>query len=82
MKNVNEYSTCDLPEAVYLSVKGIPLIDLRNDINGNRVIFVFHDSEEIKKYKIDYLNDGSVPVRSFYSTFKDLKRKVYEIMRR
>lgn len=72
----------DIPLAVFLCVKGIPLLNIQNERNRNRVNFVFPDTEEVNKLRMEYLNDGLIPARSFYSTFKDLKRRVYEVMGR
>lgn len=72
----------DLPLAVYLCLKGIHLLDIRNKENTKHVFFVFPDTEEVKKLQMEYFSGGLAPVRDFYSAYKMLKRRVYEVMGR
>lgn len=78
----NTTTVTDLPLAVFLCIKGISLLDIKPLENSNRVSFLFPDTEEVNKFRMEYLNDGLIPARSFYTTFKTLKRRVYEVLGR
>ncbi len=73
-----ELLTADLPLACFLCVRGVPLQDFRADGNSSRVFFVFPNTTEVSQLRMAFLNNEPVPVRTFYSTLRDLKRRVYE----
>jgi hypothetical protein len=65
------YDTTDLSLASFLRCRNFPINDIRRQ-NG-KTIFVFEDSSQLRTAVIEYANDGSVSVRSFCSTMRDLK---------
>lgn len=47
---------------------------------GKRVLFVFEDSEEIKKLKDDFYNNRmDVDARQFHMTMKSVKNSIYQM---
>lgn len=72
----------DLPLACFLCIRGVQLVDIRNKENSKRVVFVFPDNEEVHKLKMEFFSGGLAPVRDFYSAYKMLKRRVYEVLER
>lgn len=79
LPNTKYVDISDFCLAVFLSAKGIPVCHLKCEGNSNRVVFCFPDSKEVEKLKMEFINNGPIPVRSFYSTFRELKRQVYEV---
>lgn len=65
------YDTSDLMLASFLRCRGFQIEDFRR-ANG-RTVFVFEDSTELRRALLDYANDGTVSVRTFCGTMRDLK---------
>ena len=65
------YETTDLTLASFLRCRSFHIEGIRRS-NG-RTVFVFGDSSTLRQAVLDYANDGSVSVRSFCSTLRDLK---------
>jgi hypothetical protein len=65
------YDTTDLTLASFLRCRSFTINDIRRQ-NGKSV-FVFEDSSQLRDAVLEYANDGSVSVRSFCSTLRDLK---------
>jgi hypothetical protein len=65
------YETTDLSLASFLRCRDFPIHDIKRQ-NG-KTIFVFEDSSQLRTAVLEYANDGSVSVRSFCSTMRDLK---------
>jgi hypothetical protein len=65
------YETSDLTLASFLRCRSFKIDNIRRQ-NG-RSVFVFEDSPLLRAAVIEYANDGSVSVRSFCSTMRDLK---------
>lgn len=74
----NTVSLSDLALIAYLCVMKVPLLNVRKDKNSSRVNFSFADSEEVEQLRLEFLNDGPVPARSYFYTLNDLKRKIRE----
>lgn len=67
-----EYSTADINLTSFLRCRRFPIMNMRRE-GDTRVLFVFHDSPELRHAIVEYANDGEVPVRSFSNTLRDLK---------
>jgi hypothetical protein len=65
------YDTSDLTLASFLRCRSFTLNNLRRQ-NG-KTVFVFEDSSRLRDAVLEYANDGSVSVRTFCSTLRDLK---------
>jgi len=65
------YETTDLTLASFLRCRDFTIQSIRRS-NG-RTSFVFEDSPALRQAVLDYANDGSVSVRRFCSTLRDLK---------
>lgn len=65
------FETSDLMLASFLRCRSFQIEDIRRQ-NG-RTVFVFDDSAQLRQSLLDYANDGTVAVRSFCSTMRDLK---------
>ena len=65
------YDTTDLTLASFLRCRSFTINNIRRQ-NG-KTVFVFEDSTQLRNAVLEYANDGSVAVRSFYSTLRDLK---------
>jgi hypothetical protein len=65
------YDTSDLSLASFLRCRSFPINDIRRQ-NG-KTVFVFEDSTQLRNAVLEYANDGSVSVRTFCSTLRDLK---------
>ena len=65
------YDTTDLTLASFLRCRSFTINNIRRQ-NG-KTVFVFEDSSQLRDAVLEYANDGSVAVRSFYSTLRDLK---------
>ncbi len=65
------YETSDLTLASFLRCHGLPIKDIRRQ--GGKTFFMFEDSAQLRRSVLDYANDGSVAVRTFSSTMRDLK---------
>jgi hypothetical protein len=65
------YDTTDLTLASFLRCRNFPISNIRRQ-NG-KTVFVFEDSAQLRSAVLEYANDGSVPVRAFCSTMRDLK---------
>jgi hypothetical protein len=65
------YETSDLTLASFLRCRSFKIDNIRRQ-NG-RSVFVFEDSPLLRTAVLEYANDGSVSVRSFCSTMRDLK---------
>ncbi|HVG29427.1 MAG TPA: DUF5659 domain-containing protein [Pyrinomonadaceae bacterium] len=65
------YETTDLSLASFLRCRNFKIDNIRRQ--GGRTVFVFEDSPLLRAAVLEYANDGSVSVRSFCSTMRDLK---------
>lgn len=65
------YDTTDLTLASFLRCRSFPINDIRRQ-NG-KTVFIFEDSTQLRHAVLEYANDGSVAVRTFCSTMRDLK---------
>ncbi|HYY97641.1 MAG TPA: DUF5659 domain-containing protein [Pyrinomonadaceae bacterium] len=65
------YETTDLTLASFLRCRSFTISDIRRQ--GGRTVFVFDPSPQLHGAVLEYANDGSVAVRSFCSTMRDLK---------
>lgn len=65
------YDTSDLTLASFLRCRSFNISNIRRQ-NG-KTVFVFEDSSQLRNAVLEYANDGSVSVRSFCSTLRDLK---------
>ena len=65
------YDTSDLSLASYLRCRSFLINNIRRQ-NG-KTFFVFEDTSQLRNAVLDYANDGSVSVRTFCSTMRDLK---------
>lgn len=65
------FETSDLNLASFLRCHSFAIRDIRRQ--GGRVLFVFPDSPELRRAIVDFANDGTVGVRSFCNTLRDLK---------
>jgi uncharacterized protein DUF5659 len=65
------YDTSDLTLASFLRCRSFTINNIRRQ-NG-KTVFIFEDSSQLRNAVLEYANDGSVAVRSFCSTLRDLK---------
>jgi DNA-binding transcriptional MerR regulator len=65
------YDTSDLTLASFLRCRGFNINNIRRQ-NG-KTVFIFEDSSQLRNALLEYANDGSVSVRTFCSTLRDLK---------
>ena len=65
------YDTSDLTLASFLRCRSFTINNIRRQ-NG-KTVFVFEDSAQLRNAVLEYVNDGSVAVRTFCSTLRDLK---------
>lgn len=65
------YETTDLTLASFLRCRNFQINNIKR-ANG-RTTFVFDDSPQLRSAVLEYANDGSISVRSFCSTMRDLK---------
>ena len=65
------YDTTDLTLASFLRCRSFQINNIRRQ-NG-KTVFVFEDSTQLRNALLEYANDGSVSVRTFCSTLRDLK---------
>jgi hypothetical protein len=65
------YDTTDLTLASFLRCRSFTINNIRRQ-NG-KTVFIFEDSSQLRSAVLEYANDGSVSVRSFCSTLRDLK---------
>jgi hypothetical protein len=65
------FETSDLNLASFLRCRGFRIRDILRQ--GSRAIFVFGDSQELHGAILEYANDGTIGVRSFCNTLRDLK---------
>jgi hypothetical protein len=65
------YDTSDLTLASFLRCRSFTINNIRRQ-NG-KTVFVFEDSTQLRHAVLEYANDGSVCVRTFCSTLRDLK---------
>ncbi|HYP01701.1 MAG TPA: DUF5659 domain-containing protein [Pyrinomonadaceae bacterium] len=65
------FETSDLMLASFLRCRSFMIEAIKRQ-NG-RTVFVFDDSAQLRQSLLDYANDGTVAVRSFCSTMRDLK---------
>jgi hypothetical protein len=65
------YDTSDLTLASFLRCRNFQINNIRRQ-NG-KTVFVFEDSARLRDALLEYANDGSVSVRSFCGTLRDLK---------
>jgi hypothetical protein len=65
------FETTDLMLASFLRCRSFAIEELKRQ-NG-KTVFVFDDSTQLRQSLLDYANDGTVAVRSFCSTMRDLK---------
>ena len=65
------YETTDLTLASFLRCRSFMINNIRRQ-NG-RTTFVFDDTPQLRNAVLEYANDGTISVRSFCSTMRDLK---------
>ncbi len=65
------YDTSDLSLASFLRCRSFHIISIRRQ-NG-KTFFAFEDTPLLRQAVLEYANDGSVPVRAFCGTMRDLK---------
>jgi hypothetical protein len=65
------YDTSDLTLASFLRCRNFTISNIRRQ-NG-KTFFIFEDSAQLREAVLEYANDGSVSVRTFCSTLRDLK---------
>ena len=65
------YDTSDLTLASFLRCRSFPINNIRR--HNGKTVFVFEDSSQLRNAVLEYANDGTVSVRSFCSTLRDLK---------
>lgn len=65
------YETSDLNLASFLRCQRFTIIDIKRQ--GGKSAFIFADSPSLRLAILDFANDGSVGVRSFCNTVRDLK---------
>ena len=65
------YRTTDLTLASFLRCRGFEIAALTRD--EGKTNFVFDDSTELRSAVLEYANNGSVAVRTFCGTMRDLK---------
>jgi hypothetical protein len=72
----NKYQTPDLNLSAFLRARGHQLLDVRRE--GGRGIFVFQDSDELRRDLMNWGNNVPVPLaaRAFVNGMRDLKGMV------
>ena len=65
------FRTSDLTLASFLRCRGFDIAALTRE--DGRTSFVFADSTELRGAVLEYANNGSVEVRTFCGTMRDLK---------
>ena len=65
------FETSDLNLASFLRCRDFGIEDIKRQ-NG-KTTFLFIDSMELHRAVLEFANDGSVPVRAFCNTLRDLK---------
>jgi hypothetical protein len=65
------FRTADLILASFLRCRGFEIADLSRQ--EGRTSFVFDDSVQLRVALLEYANNGSVAVRTFCGTMRDLK---------
>lgn len=65
------YETTDLTLASFLRCRSFTINNIKR-LSG-RTVFVFEDTPQLRGAVLEYANDGTVSVRSFCSTMRDLK---------
>ena len=65
------FDTSDLTLASFLRCRSFTINNIRRQ-NG-KTVFVFEDSSRLRDAVLEDANDGTVSVRSFCSTLRDLK---------
>ncbi|HEX7955614.1 MAG TPA: DUF5659 domain-containing protein [Pyrinomonadaceae bacterium] len=68
---VRPYDTSDISLASFLRCRNFLISSIRRQ-NG-KTVFVFEDSAQLRDAVLEYANDGSVSVRTFCGTMRDLK---------
>lgn len=65
------FRTPDLTLASFLRCRDFEIVSL--DRENGKTSFVFEDTTELRRAVLDYANNGSVAVRTFCGTMRDLK---------
>jgi hypothetical protein len=65
------FETSDLNLASFLRCRSLRVQSMKQ--RDGKTVFVFADSEELRRTIVDFVNDGSIPVRSFCNTLRDFK---------
>lgn len=65
------FQTSDLTLASFLRCRGFQIAALTRQ--AGKTGFVFEDSTQLRGAILEYANDGSVAVRTFCGTMRDLK---------
>lgn len=65
------FRTPDLTLASFLRCRDFEIVSLARE-NG-KTSFVFEDSAQLRRAVLEYANNGSVAVRTFCGTMRDLK---------
>ena len=65
------YETSDLMLASFLRCRNFPFEDIKR--RNGKTVFAFADTPQLRQAVVDYANDGTVAVRTFCGTMRDLK---------
>lgn len=65
------FTTSDLTLASFLRCRDFDIVSLARE-NG-KTSFIFEDSTQLRTAVLEYANNGSVAVRTFCGTMRDLK---------
>ncbi len=67
-----QFETPDLNLASFLFCREFNFVGFKR-LGDGRTVFVFTESPKLRHAIVDYANDGSVPVRTFCNTLRDLR---------
>ena len=65
------FRTPDLTLASFLRCRDFEIVSL--DRENGKTSFIFEDSTQLRRAVLEYANNGSVAVRTFCGTMRDLK---------
>jgi hypothetical protein len=65
------FDTPDLTLASFLRCRSFHISNIKR--HNGRTVFVFEDTPQLRSAVLEYANDGSVSVRTFCGTMRDLK---------
>lgn len=69
--SLKAFRTADLILASFLRCRGFQIAELNRQ--DGKTSFVFEDTAELRAALLEYANNGTVAVRSFCGTMRDLK---------